>query len=365
MRSFSEQVAAFLFRQMLLGVSHCHERGVAHRDIKPDNFLFKATEGEAVLKLADFGLSTRVNGPDDIITDAVGSAFFIAPEVFRRKYTLACDAWSLGVLLYLMLSGTVPFGSKATTPQEVHHSIKHDELSFSSPAWARVSSPARELVAGLLEKTVWKRYTLAQALAHPWVSDPTTAPAAPLDRSVIDSMYRFNARNRLRREALKLVASTLSAADVQKLRQQFLEMDTDTDLKVSVGELQAALKKIGMAATAEQVSAMVARLDTDSDGVIDLEEFLVATTEMQMLAHQNSVYWAFKQYDADGDGQITVDELRAAFARLGEGTARDEEAKLEEYIAEADLDGDGKVSYEEFLAMLVPEDIKFRSIQFT
>ena len=368
--NFSEQVASYLFRQMLLGVAHCHERGVAHRDIKPDNFLFVSSDGEAHLKLADFGLSTEVSGPDHIITDAVGSAFFIAPEVFRRKYTLACDAWSLGVLLYLMLSGTVPFGANATKPPEVHRSIKKDELTFTSSAWSRISPSARELVAGLLEKTVWKRYTLAQALAHPWVANPAAASSTPLDSSVIDSMTRFNARNRLRRDALRLVSSTLSAADVSKLRQQFLAMDTDTDLKVSAAELQTALSNIGMATTAAQVQELMEKLDSDSDGLLDLNEFLVATTEMSIINFQNNVYWAFCQYDTNGDGKITVDELREAFAKVdGDGTpqARTEEseAALRGYIADADQDGDGQISYEEFLELLVPADVTFTTVAFS
>ncbi len=368
--NFSEQVAAYLFRQMLLGVAHCHERGVAHRDIKPDNFLFVSTDGEAHLKLADFGLSTEVSGPDDIITDAVGSAFFIAPEVFRRKYTLACDAWSLGVLLYLMLSGTVPFGANATKPHEVHRSIKKDELTFTSSAWSRISPSARELVAGLLEKTVWKRYTLAQALSHPWVANPSAVSSIPLDSTVIDSMTRFNARNRLRRDALRLVSSTLSANDVAKLRQQFLAMDTDTDLKVSAQELQTALANIGMDATAEQVKELMLKLDTDSDGLLDLNEFLVATTEMSVINFQNNVYWAFCQYDTNGDGKITVDELRAAFAKVdaethGKNATPESEAAIREYIADADRDGDGQISYEEFLELLVPADLTFTTVAFS
>lgn len=68
-KHFSEKVAAFLFRQMLMGVQHCHKKGVVHRDLKPDNFLFLSAEGKAHLKIADYGLATVVEGPDSIITD--------------------------------------------------------------------------------------------------------------------------------------------------------------------------------------------------------------------------------------------------------------------------------------------------------
>lgn len=71
-KHFSEKVASALFQQMLLGVQHCHNNGVVHRDLKPDNFLFASTEGRTHLKLADFGLATLIKNPDDIITDVSG-----------------------------------------------------------------------------------------------------------------------------------------------------------------------------------------------------------------------------------------------------------------------------------------------------
>ena len=162
-KHFSEKVASCLFEQMLLGIKHCHDNLVVHRDVKPDNFLFASAEGDAVVKLTDFGLAMTVTEPDEIITDAVGSAFFIAPEVFKRAYTRQCDSWSLGVNLFLLLSGTVPFGVKATKADDVYRSIQRDELTFTSPQWKRTSPLARELVGGLLDKNPAKRYTVDQA----------------------------------------------------------------------------------------------------------------------------------------------------------------------------------------------------------
>lgn len=90
---FSERVASAFFKQMLLGVKHCHDHGVVHRDLKPENFLLESKDPNARLLLSDFGLSSYIPTPDHVITDACGSAYYIAPEVFTRRYTkvrLAC-----------------------------------------------------------------------------------------------------------------------------------------------------------------------------------------------------------------------------------------------------------------------------------
>ena len=122
----------------------------------------------------------------------VGSAFFIAPEVFKRAYTKACDLWSLGVNLFLLLGGTVPFGAKATKATEVYRAIQRDKLVFQSRQWATISGHARELIAGLLEMDPTKRYTIQDALSHPWVNGayPLIAVMLPMAMLTIGVVQR-------------------------------------------------------------------------------------------------------------------------------------------------------------------------------
>ena len=223
--TFSERVAARYFRQMAQGLSHIHSKLVVHRDLKPENFLLADSSEDAQIKITDFGLSAAVASPDAVLTDPCGSAFYIAPEIFARAYTRAADVWALGVILYLLLSGNVPFGSTAKSEPEVYAAIKAQSLCFG-PDWNHLSGHARELVSGLLEKDPLKRYTLEQALCHPWVTGES-APDAPLALSLVESLRTFNAQNKFKKQALKLVASSLSAVDVAALRASFHKIDTD------------------------------------------------------------------------------------------------------------------------------------------
>jgi serine/threonine protein kinase len=92
---------------MLSALRHCNEKKIAHRDIKPENIMI-TKDGE--VKLIDFGLSKQNKSKySNKLTTMVGTPYFVAPEVLEGNYSYACDVWSLGVLLYLILSGELPF----------------------------------------------------------------------------------------------------------------------------------------------------------------------------------------------------------------------------------------------------------------
>ena len=95
-------------RQILSAVADCHVHGIIHRDLKPENFLYLDNSEDSLLKVTDFGLSEffslQNNKP---FNDIAGSAFYVAPEVLRRKYGPAADLWSCGVIMYILLTGEV------------------------------------------------------------------------------------------------------------------------------------------------------------------------------------------------------------------------------------------------------------------
>ena len=206
---FSEKAAAALFQQMAAAVQWCHSRLVCHRDLKPENFLFASRARGAALKLTDFGLACAVESAGALIEDACGSAYYIAPEVFRGAYTMAADVFSLGVNLYLMLSGSVPFGARCRTEEAIYRALQSEVLHFDA-SWARSTPAVRELLSGLLDKDPAKRYTLEQVLSHPWVTGEAASDER-IDRSVLTSLMDFTARNKFKKEARVLLAAPTAA----------------------------------------------------------------------------------------------------------------------------------------------------------
>ncbi|BAF10366.1 phosphoenolpyruvate carboxylase kinase 2 [Oryza sativa Japonica Group] len=159
-----EHEAADLVAQLASALASCHRRGVAHRDVKPDNLLF---DGGGVLKLGDFG-SAGWFGDGRPMTGLVGTPYYVAPEVVAgREYGEKVDVWSAGVVLYMMLSGTLPF--YGATAAEVFQCVLRGNLRFPPRAFASVSPEAKDLMRRMLCKDVSRRFSADQVLRHPWI----------------------------------------------------------------------------------------------------------------------------------------------------------------------------------------------------
>jgi serine/threonine protein kinase len=160
-----EHEAAGFTAQIASALAACHRRGVAHRDVKPDNLLFDAATG--ALKLADFG-SAEWFGDGRAMTGLVGTPYYVAPEVVAgREYGEKVDVCSAGVVLYMMLSGTVPFYG-ATAP-EIFEAVLRGTLRFPPRAFASVSPEAKDLLRRMLCRDVSRRLSAEQVLRHPWI----------------------------------------------------------------------------------------------------------------------------------------------------------------------------------------------------
>ncbi|GJP47467.1 hypothetical protein CLOM_g6652 [Closterium sp. NIES-68] len=214
----AESPARAVFAEIARAVAECHARGVLHRDVKPENVLLtrpvrdnhvstdliqdtvadRAVQGESecgsrrheakgqnfcdsddgsLVKLTDFGLSLIEVADCRGAKEIAGSAYYLAPEVFSGRYSFPADVWSLGVVLFVLLSGCVPFGGD--DDDEIGETIREGSFTFdeeSGSVWAEVSSVVKDLICWMLTKEENQRPTAEQILRHPWLS-PTTEAA--------------------------------------------------------------------------------------------------------------------------------------------------------------------------------------------
>lgn len=126
--SYTEDDAAMAVKTILLAINHCHAHGICHRDLKPENIMI-GKGGQ--LKIIDFGLSqVQVKGEESEIKTKVGSPFYVAPEILQGKpYSPQVDIWAVGVILYTMLTGFMPFGGEDM--KELFKSIIEQELDLT------------------------------------------------------------------------------------------------------------------------------------------------------------------------------------------------------------------------------------------
>ncbi|XP_043715138.1 calcium-dependent protein kinase 1-like isoform X2 [Telopea speciosissima] len=341
---YTERKAAELARIIIGVVQACHSMGVMHRDLKPENFLLASKEEDSPLKAIDFGLSIFFK-PGEIFYDVVGSPYYVAPEVLRKHYGPEADVWSAGVMIYILLSGVPPFW--AETEQGIFDQILHGHIDFSSDPWPRISGSAKDLIKKMLVRDPKKRLTVHQVISHPWVLVDGEAPDKPLDSAVLTQLKHFSAMNKLKKMALRVIADSLSEEEIAGLKEMFRMIDADNSGQITFEELKVGLRRVGANLKESEIYDLMQAADVDNSGTIDYGEFIAATLHINKIEREDHLFTAFSYFDKDGSGYITQDELQQACEEFGI-----EDAHLEEMIQEADLDNDGRIDYNEFVAMM-------------
>ncbi|XP_031491245.1 calcium-dependent protein kinase 17-like [Nymphaea colorata] len=342
---YTERAAAGLLRTIVGVVHTCHSMGVAHRDLKPENFLLLDKSENAPLKVTDFGLSVFFK-PGQVLTDVVGSAYYVAPEVLKRHYGPEADIWSVGVMLYILLCGVPPFW--AETERGIFDAILQGHIDFHSDPWPNISKGAKDVVRKMLNPDVKQRITAFQVLNHPWVKEDGEAPDTPLDNTVINRLKQFKAMNNFKKIALRVIAGCLSEEEIMGLKQMFKSMDTDNSGTITLEELRRGLTSQGSRLTELEVEQLMEAADVDGNGTIDYDEFITATVHMNRMDRENHLYTAFQYFDKDNSGYITREELEQALKEFGIHNGQD----IKDIIAEVDADNDGRIDYDEFVQMI-------------
>ncbi|XP_054711276.1 ribosomal protein S6 kinase alpha-5-like [Uloborus diversus] len=177
---FTEKEAVRIFRHLVSAVNFMHSHGVVHRDLKPENLLFVDSAENSVVKIVDFGFARLMPTENQKMNSPCFTLQYAAPEVLKQQlvlsgansgYSEACDLWSLGVIMYTMLSGKTPFQtySREASVATIMQRIREGEFSFTGPQWDIVSSEAKEVIRGLLTVDPLQRLTMQQLRLHPWV----------------------------------------------------------------------------------------------------------------------------------------------------------------------------------------------------
>ncbi|XP_041429273.1 serine/threonine-protein kinase D1 isoform X1 [Xenopus laevis] len=165
-----DRITKFLVTQILVALRHLHFKNIVHCDLKPENVLLASADPFPQVKLCDFGFA-RIIGEKSFRRSVVGTPAYLAPEVLRnRGYNRSLDMWSVGVIIYVSLSGTFPFNED----EDIHDQIQNAAFMYPPNPWKETSPDAIDLINNLLQVKMRKRYSVDKTLNHPWLQDYQT-----------------------------------------------------------------------------------------------------------------------------------------------------------------------------------------------
>lgn len=193
---YDESIARDLCKKMLEAIAYCHEKKIAHCDLKTKNLLLKTKDDHDNVMLADFGFATQVFAPKTL-NKQCGTPYFVAPEILlRQAYDTQADMWSAGVIIYCILSGSLPFTGKRHL--DLFKAIIAGEFTFDEEDWEGVSDDAKDLICKLLVINPDQRYTAIDALNSRWIRANKSLLEGKSLTNVSSKLRTFNARLKLK-----------------------------------------------------------------------------------------------------------------------------------------------------------------------
>lgn len=346
MKKFSEAQAAEVMFQLLSALTYCHEKNVIHRDLKPENILLLGEENGFTLKVADFG-SSCILDTDRKLSGCFGSAYYVAPEVLKNNYNEKCDIWSLGVIMYILVTGRPPYSGRDT--ESILEQVRTNPLVITPFKVLGLSDQSVDLLKLLLVLQPEQRINAKEAVQHPWITLHRSA-GLPDVEIILDNLQKFDCQSKLKEAVhIFLASQVVSNSELAVIRKNFQVLDKDGDGKITRSELFSQYSKIMKIEEARRVvEEIITNLDQDGDGNIDYTEFLVSCYDLQKNISVQQLEIAFKMFDTDGSGTITLDEIRKALGS-DEIIAEEDWVKI---LSEADQNGDGCIDLREFIALM-------------
>ncbi|XP_034429152.1 peripheral plasma membrane protein CASK isoform X16 [Hippoglossus hippoglossus] len=202
---YSEAVASHYMRQILEALRYCHDNNVIHRDVKPHCVLLASKENSAPVKLGGFGVAIQLGESGLVAGGRVGTPHFMAPEVVKREpYGKPVDVWGCGVILFILLSGCLPFYG---TKERLFEAICRGKHKMNPRQWMQISESAKDLVRRMLMLDPAERITVYEALNHPWLKERDRYAYKIHMPETVEQLRKFNARRKLKGAVLAAVSS--------------------------------------------------------------------------------------------------------------------------------------------------------------
>jgi len=352
---FTEKEICQLITCLLKAVLFLHHNNIVHRDIKPENILFSVPGDFNALKLIDFGLSIQKNAKNE--NRRVGTPYYMSPEMIHGNFVYESDMWSIGVILFIMVTGKQPF--RAHDKEGVFEKILNGKYDKKSLDKSKCSIELKDLIKKTLVKDYKKRISVESALQHKWFSlfEDNKNNFQVIDQDILDSLQNFQYTNILQKETFYYLAKLSNDKEILKLKKAFEIIDKDNSGEIEYEEIPKIFEDLGIQASEQELKNIFNSLDFHCDGKVNYSEFLAGTISSLKIYKDDKLFSAFKYFDVNDEGYITSESILSA---LKASNVAVDEISLIDYFNKRKLK---KINFEQFKTLVLAKNFEEESIK--
>ena len=267
------------------------------------------------IKLIDFGAAKIFTKYKKQFDDTVGTLVYCSPEVLKNNYDSKCDIWSCAVIMYILLSGEIPFSGDSE--EEIIKSIMNKKVSFDSSFFNNVSEEAKDLIQKCLIYNKSKRYNAKEALDHPFfkididVNNLFQEDLTVEINQVLVRMKNFSTKSKFHQAILVFLAYNYAEKRItERLKHIFFYINKSLDGRIKPKELLSIYQENNMKITKDEVLKIIKSVDFNNSGAIEYEEFIRIALPKEDLLTEINLKEAFDLFDINKTGNITVNEMK-------------------------------------------------------
>ena len=314
---FNENQMGQIIHQLLKALSFIHSKNIIHRDIKPENILFSDKRNIFSLKLIDFGLATF----QEQEKKTAGTPMYMSPEMVDGNGTYVSDIWSVGVVVYQMVTGKLPFdGGENDENQILYEHIKNDEYNKEKLNNVECSDDVKDFIDKALQKDIKKRMTVQEALNHPWIKKFNVNSLDPslLNENTIQLLLNFSKKPALQKEIYYFLAKISNENDIAIYKNIFNFFDMNNKGGLSKNDLKEGLEKNKIDIDEDTLDIIFDGLDFHNNGKIYYSEFLAAMVSSKDFNKEEKIISVFNllKENEQNNNYITYDSLENAAKAL-------------------------------------------------
>ena len=268
-----EQEMAQIIHQLLKALLFIHNKNIVHRDIKPENIVFGKKRDYSTLKLIDFGLATTTRNTK---RNSCGSPYYMAPEIINGHFCKKTDIWSVGVIIYLMLTGKHPFEITKEGKEDIFDIILSKDYDVTELDKSECSEEAKDIILKTLVKDPDKRLSTEECLNHPWIRKNITCGAGAITKKTMRILKRFSQKTPLQKELFFFIAKITREEEIKQLKEIFNQIDIKSEGMIRMSDIKAAFNSVSININHKDLNAVWKGLDFHNNNYINYTEFLAA-----------------------------------------------------------------------------------------